>query len=43
MLYSDPWHAHRTKEPTLANTKEEQARWGLWPSLPGGRETGVQS
>ena len=39
-LYSDPWHAHRTKEPSLANTKEEEASWGLLHSLPGGRETG---
>ena len=37
-LHSDPWHAHRTKDHTLTNNKEEQVNCHLWPSLVAERQ-----
>ena len=33
MLHCDPWHAHRTKDPALANTKQGWVSCHLQPSL----------
>ena len=37
-LHCDPWHAHRTKDHTLANNKGQQVSCHLWLSLGAERQ-----